>query len=81
MKKLLVLIIVVMSSISYAQQGASSPYSFYGIGSLKFKGTVENQSMGGISVVRRSGINLLRRVRIARDYKGLGVLIPVWNAL
>ena len=50
MKKFLVLIIVVMSSMSYAQQGASSPYSFYGIGSLKFKGTVENRSMGGISV-------------------------------
>ena len=31
-------------------KGSSSPYSFYGIGSLKFKGTVENQSMGGLSV-------------------------------
>tara|TARA_B110000459_G_scaffold200897_1_gene250331 strand:+ start:791 stop:2095 length:1305 start_codon:yes stop_codon:yes gene_type:complete len=50
MKKFLVIIIVVLSSVSYAQQVASSPYSFYGIGSLKFKGTVENQSMGGISV-------------------------------
>tara|TARA_B110000483_G_scaffold219804_1_gene274308 strand:- start:3043 stop:4347 length:1305 start_codon:yes stop_codon:yes gene_type:complete len=50
MKKFLVIIIVVLSSVSYAQQAASSPYSFYGIGSLKFKGTVENQSMGGISV-------------------------------
>ena len=50
MKKFLFLILIVLTSFSFAQQGASSPYSFYGIGSLKFKGTVENQSMGGISV-------------------------------
>ena len=49
-KKFLILITVVFSSLSYAQQGSSSPYSFYGIGSLKFKGTVENQSMGGLGV-------------------------------
>lgn len=49
-KKLGLLLAVVFSSISFAQQGTSSPYSFYGLGSLKFKGTVENQSMGGISV-------------------------------
>ncbi|MFV0540380.1 MAG: hypothetical protein ACK5MZ_03965 [Aestuariibaculum sp.] len=35
---------------SYGQEGMASPYSFYGIGSLKFKGTVENQSMGGLSI-------------------------------
>lgn len=34
----------------YAQQGTASPYSYYGIGSLKFKGTVENRSMGGLSI-------------------------------
>jgi len=34
----------------YGQQGTSSPYSFYGIGTLKFKGTVENKSMGGLSI-------------------------------
>ena len=33
-----------------AQEGTVSPYSFYGIGSLKFKGTVENRSMGGLSI-------------------------------
>ncbi|MDA9303718.1 hypothetical protein N9Q03_01115 [Flavobacteriaceae bacterium] len=49
-KKFLILIAVVFTSFSFAQQGSSSPYSFYGIGSLKFKGTVENQSMGGLSV-------------------------------
>ena len=49
-KKLLICAIVVTSTYSNAQQSTSSPYSFYGLGSLKFKGTVENQSMGGISV-------------------------------
>lgn len=49
-KKILTCLIVVFSSIASAQQGTSSPYSFYGIGSLKFKGTAENRAMGGISV-------------------------------
>lgn len=49
-KKILICLIVVFSSIASAQQGTSSPYSFYGIGSLKFKGTTENRAMGGISV-------------------------------
>ena len=49
-KKFLICTIVVFSALAQAQQGTSSPYSFYGIGSLKFKGTVENQAMGGISV-------------------------------
>ncbi len=49
-KKLLICAIVVVSSIASAQESTSSPYSFYGLGSLKFKGTTENRSMGGISV-------------------------------
>ncbi|WP_411893456.1 hypothetical protein [Winogradskyella sp. A2] len=49
-KRLIVIAITIISSCSFAQQGTASPYSFYGIGSLKFKGTVENRSMGGISV-------------------------------
>jgi hypothetical protein len=51
MIKKLVLVFIAMFAIqSYAQEGTASPYSFYGIGSLKFKGTVENRSMGGINV-------------------------------
>ena len=49
-KRLVVIAITIFSSCSFAQQGTASPYSFYGIGSLKFKGTVENRSMGGIGV-------------------------------
>ena len=33
-----------------AQQGSPSPYSFFGIGISKPAGTVENKSMGGLSV-------------------------------
>ncbi|WP_274475187.1 hypothetical protein [Mangrovimonas aestuarii] len=49
-KKLLVVFIALIAIKSYAQDGNASPYSFYGIGSLKFKGTVENTSMGGLSI-------------------------------
>ncbi|WP_242131459.1 hypothetical protein [Aestuariivivens marinum] len=49
-KKLVVVFIAVFAIHSYSQEGTASPYSFYGIGSLKFKGTVENRSMGGLSV-------------------------------
>ncbi|MGJ5642519.1 hypothetical protein [Formosa sp. S-31] len=50
-KKLVLVFIAIYAINSYAQDGGTaSPYSFYGIGSLKFKGTVENKSMGGLSV-------------------------------
>ncbi|NRD21706.1 hypothetical protein HNV10_00535 [Winogradskyella litoriviva] len=49
-KRFIVIFIAIISSAAFAQEGTGSPYSFYGIGSLKFKGTVENRSMGGMSV-------------------------------
>lgn len=49
-KKLVLVFIAVFTISSYGQEGTTSPYSFYGIGSLKFKGTVENRSMGGLSI-------------------------------
>lgn len=49
-KKLVIVFIVVFAFQAQAQDGSASPYSFYGIGSLKFKGTVENRSMGGLSI-------------------------------
>ena len=49
-KKLIIVFIAFFAIQSYAQEGTASPYSFYGIGSLKFKGTVENRSMGGLSI-------------------------------
>jgi hypothetical protein len=49
-KKLVLVFIALFAIQSYGQQGTASPYSFYGIGSLNFKGTVENRSMGGLSI-------------------------------
>lgn len=49
-KKLVIVFIAFFALHLTAQQGTSSPYSFYGIGTLKFKGTVENKSMGGLSI-------------------------------
>ena len=50
LKNIFVIFILLAMGVSQAQEGTVSPYSFYGIGTLKFKGTVENRSMGGISV-------------------------------
>ena len=49
-KKLVIVFITFYALQSHAQQGTASPYSFYGIGTLNFKGTVENRSMGGLSI-------------------------------
>ena len=49
-KKLCLVFIAFLALNIHAQEGTSSPYSFYGLGSLKFKGTTENVSMGGLSI-------------------------------
>jgi hypothetical protein len=36
-----------LSLVSFAQEGTASPYSYYGIGDVRFKGTVENRSIWG----------------------------------
>jgi hypothetical protein len=73
-KKLLLVFIAVLTISSYGQEGTASPYSFYGIGSLKFKGTVENRSMGGLSIYTDSiHINL----RNPASYAGNN--LEMWN--
>lgn len=49
-RKIIVGLFILTASIAVAQEGTTSPYSYYGIGSLKFRGTVENRSMGGLGV-------------------------------
>ena len=49
-KKVVVSLCLLFSLTLFSQEGTSSPYSFYGIGDIKFKGAVENRSMGGVSV-------------------------------
>ena len=49
-KKIIISACLLLSLISFSQEGTSSPYSFYGVGEAKFKGTLESRSMGGVSV-------------------------------
>jgi hypothetical protein len=44
-KKIIVSACLLLSLVSFAQEGTAS-YSYYGIGDVRFKGTVENRSMG-----------------------------------
>ena len=50
-KRFLLILAVFLTAPMFAQEGNSSPYSYYGIGLRNFTGTVENQGMGGISIL------------------------------
>jgi long-subunit fatty acid transport protein len=50
-KKIIVSVCLLFSLVSFAQEGTSSPYSFYGIGDVRFRGTIENRSMAGLAIV------------------------------
>jgi hypothetical protein len=45
---------LLFSLVSIAQEGTSSPYSFFGIGDVRYKGTAEMRSMSGIGVEQDS---------------------------
>ncbi len=49
-RKIVIGLFLLIASTALAQEGTTSPYSFYGIGSLKFRGTAENRSMGGLGI-------------------------------
>ena len=68
LRKILVTVcICVIGATTFAQEGTTSPYSFYGIGSLKFKGTAENRMMGGMSVYSDSiHLNMQNPAGLAR---------------
>ncbi|WP_121666935.1 hypothetical protein [Mesonia aquimarina] len=53
-KKLIVIAVLLCSVIGNAQEIISSPYSYFGIGLPKFKGTAENRMMGGLSILSDS---------------------------
>ncbi|MBZ9778022.1 lipid outer membrane transport protein FadL-like protein [Psychroflexus sp. CAK8W] len=46
---LFISILLIAGFSTSAQEGSSSPYSFLGIGTKAFRGTVENRSMGGLA--------------------------------
>ena len=53
-KKILISACLLLSLVSFAQEGTASPYSFYGIGDVRFRGTLENRSMGEIAIEQDS---------------------------
>jgi hypothetical protein len=50
-KNLIAGLCLFFTGVVFAQQNNASPYSYYGIGDVKFKGTVENRSMGGVGIL------------------------------
>lgn len=53
-RKIISSLCLLLSLASFAQEGTSSPYSFYGIGDVRFKGTIESRSMSGVQVEQDS---------------------------
>ena len=49
-KKISALVLLLISSIAWSQDNTASPYSYYGLGEIKFKGTHDVRAMGGVSV-------------------------------
>ena len=45
---------LLFSLVSFAQEGTSSPYSYFGIGDVRYKGTAEMRAMAGIGVEQDS---------------------------
>ncbi|PVW17322.1 hypothetical protein [Marixanthomonas spongiae] len=65
-RSIVTVLVLFIASAAMAQEGTTSPYSFYGIGSLKFKGTAENRMMGGIGVLSDSiHLNLQNPAHVA----------------
>ncbi|MGL2992545.1 hypothetical protein [Flavobacterium sp. TSSA_36] len=53
-KKIFKAACLLFSLVSFAQQGTSSPYSYYGIGDIRYRGMIENRSMGGVAIEQDS---------------------------
>lgn len=65
-KKIIVIACFFFSLMSNAQSGSASPYSFFGIGESRFKGNLENRSMGGLNIEQDSlHINILNPASFA----------------
>jgi hypothetical protein len=66
-KKLFLALSLLTTMVVSAQEGTSSPYSFYGLGDVKFKGTHDVRAMGGLSLVHDSiHLNLLNPASYSR---------------
>lgn len=59
-KKITTSIVLLITVLSFAQQSTSSPYSAFGIGEQRLKGTSEQRAMGGLGIFPDSiHLNLL----------------------
>ncbi|WP_268847998.1 hypothetical protein [Flavobacterium aestivum] len=53
-KKIIVTACFFLTLASFAQSGSASPYSYFGLGESRFKGTLENRSMAGVAIEQDS---------------------------
>ena len=53
-KKIIVSTCLLFSFVTFAQEGTASPYSFFGIGDVRYKGTAEMRAMAGIGIEQDS---------------------------
>lgn len=53
-KKIIISACLLFSFVSFAQQGTASPYSFFGIGDVRYRGTADIRSMAGVAVEQDS---------------------------
>lgn len=66
-KKFLAFVLFAITTLSYGQDNTASPYSYYGLGELRFKGTMDARSMGGIGIESDSiSLNLLNPASYSR---------------
>lgn len=68
-KRIALIVTILLANFGFAQENTPSPYSFYGIGSTKFKGTNDIINMGGISVYADSThINVLNPATYSNQF-------------
>lgn len=53
-KKIIISSCLLFSFVSFAQEGTASPYSFFGIGDVRYKGTADVRSMAGVALEQDS---------------------------
>ena len=67
MLRKIIIVLAFAISAPIMGQGTTSPYSFFGIGNLNFRGTIENRLMGGVSTYSDSiHVNLLNPAGLAK---------------
>lgn len=74
-KKIIIVVCAFLTTLSWAQDNTSSPYSYYGLGEVKFKGTQDTRAMGDLNIVADSiHLNLMNPASFSRlKFTTLGV--------